>query len=146
MLKNLNKNHYFSVVLIFSIFTLGSYIAITRGANLSDGDSYSLILSFLNFLDFGTYNPSRGAYGHLIPEFLLGSTAYFFGVPISNLVCFIFFFGSIFFLFLTFIEINIENFSLFLLLITSNFYLFFENTNTIDYPIALFFFSVVLYQ
>ena len=139
MLKKLNKKYYFAIGLIFSMFLFGSYISLTRGSNFSDADSYSLILSFLNFIDVGLYSPSRGAYGHLIPEMLLGSTAYFFGTPISNLISFIFFFISIYILFITFFKNEIINFSLFLLLISSNFYLFFENTNSTDYPIALFF-------
>ena len=145
MLKKLNNNYYFSVGIIFSIFLFGSYISITRGSNFSDGDSYSLLLSFLDFNDLGIYHPSRGAYGHLIPEMLLGSTAYFFGTPVSNLMSFIFFFSAIYILFITFFEKHISNFALFLLLISSNFFLLFENTNTIDYPIGLFFFSVALY-
>ena len=145
MLKLSNKKDYFLLSIIFLIFLFGSYISLSRGSNLTDGDSYSLILSFLNILDFQTYTPSRGAYGHLLPEMLLGSIAYFFGVPVSNLVCFIFFFSSVCVLFITFFEKNLFNFILFLLLLSSNFYLFFENTNTIDYPIALFLFSCGLF-
>ena len=143
--KKLSNNQYFSISIVTLIFLFGSYLAISRGSNFSDGDSYTLILSFLNFLDFNTYDPSRGAYGHLIPEILLGSTAYLFGTPISNFICFLFFFSSIYILFITFFEKNFTNFATFLLLISSNFYLFTENTNTIDYPIALFFFSLGLF-
>ena len=145
MLKKLNNSYYRSIGIIITIFLFGSFISLQRGSNLSDGDSYSLLLSFLNFLDLGTYSPSRGAYGHLIPEMALGSAAYLFGVPVSNLICFIFFFSAIFIFFITFINQNIERCALFFLLIASNFYLFFENTNTIDYPLGLFFFSVGLY-
>ena len=145
MLKQLSKNNYFLLLLILLIFIFGSYISLSRGSNLTDGDSHSILLSFLNMLDFQTYTPSRGAYGHLIPEMLLGSIAYLFGVPLSNLVCFVFFFSSIYVLFITFFKKNIFNFFLFLLLLCSNFYLFFENTNTIDYPRALFFFSCGLF-
>ena len=145
MLKQLSKNNYLLLLLILLIFIFGSYISLSRGSNLTDGDSHSILLSFLNFLDFQTYRPSRGAYGHLIPEMFLGSIAYFFGVPVSNLVCFIFFFSSIYILFITFFKKDIFNFFLFLLLLSSNFYLFFENANTIDYPIALFFFSCGLF-
>ena len=113
MLKKLNNSYYLSIVIIISIFLFGSFISLQRGSNLSDGDSYSLLLSFLNFLDFGTYSPSRGAYGHLIPEMVLGSVAYLFGVPISNLICFIFFFSAIFIFFITFINQNIEKCALF---------------------------------
>jgi len=104
MLKQLSKNNYFLLLLILLIFIFGSYISLSRGSNLTDGDSHSILLSFLNMLDFRTYTPSRGAYGHLIPEMFLGSIAYFFGVPLSNLVCFIFFFSSIYVLFITFFK------------------------------------------
>lgn len=145
MLIKLNNIKYFSLFTIIIIVLFGSYISLSRGSNLSDGDSYSLILSFLDLLDFQVYNPSRGAYGHLIPEILLGSFAYFFGTPASNLICILFFLSSIYIFFITFFDRNISNFAIFLLLISSNFFLFFENTNTIDYPIALFFLSVGLF-
>ena len=145
MFKKLSNNQYYPISIIILVFLFGSYVAISRGSNFSDGDSYTLILSFLNFLDFNTYDPSRGAYGHLIPEMLLGFTAYFLGTPVSNFISFLFFFCSIYLLFITFFEKNFSKFSLFLLLISSNFYLFTENTSTSDYPIALFFFSLGLF-
>ena len=40
---------------------------------------------------------------------------------------------------------NKENVSLFIILVLSNSYLFLENTNSIDYPIALFFLSIGFY-
>ena len=50
MLKQLNKNNYFSLLLIVLIFLFGSYISLSRGSNLTDGDSHSLILSFFTTL------------------------------------------------------------------------------------------------
>ena len=116
------------------------FVSLKRGSNFSDGDSFDVILSFLNFIDYGFYSPSRGAYGHLIPEFIIGFFAYNFGTPISNLICFIFFFSSVFVLAKTF-NLTREKIALFYFLSLSNFLLFSENTNSIDYPIALFFFS-----
>ena len=134
-----NKNHEnFFVIAI--VLLIGSFIAITRGSNFSDGDSYSVILSFLNYLDSGIYNPSRN-YGHPIPELIIGSSSYFFGTPISNLLCFLSFFFSIIIFYYTFAKKN-HNLHLFILLFTSNFFLLFENTNSIDFPIALLFFSL----
>ncbi len=134
-----NKNHVdFFVIAV--ILLIGSFIAITRGSNFSDGDSYSVILSFLRYLDSGIYYPSRN-YGHPIPELMIGSSSYFFGTPISNLVCFLSFFSSIVIFFYTFAKKN-HNLYLFILLFASNFFLLFENTNSIDFPIALLFFSL----
>ena len=74
--------------LILLLLCIGFYISIQRGSNFSDGDAHDVILSYLNFIDYGIYKPSRAAYGHLVPEFIIGFFAYNFGTPISNLVCF----------------------------------------------------------
>ena len=132
--------------LSLSIFLLifGVFIAYLRGSNFSDGDSYSVINAFLSLLNEEMYSPSRGAYGHPIPEFLIGFIAYNFGTRFSNIFCFILFFLSIIFLYKTFLK-NKENVSLFIILVLSNSYLFLENTNSIDYPVALFFLSLGFY-
>ena len=129
--------------LSLSIFLLifGVFIAYLRGSNFSDGDSYSVINAFLSLLNEEMYSPSRGAYGHPIPEFLIGFIAYNFGTRFSNIFCFILFFLSIIFLYKTFLK-NKENVSLFIILVLSNSYLFLENTNSIDYPVALFFYRL----
>ena len=134
-----NKNFINFCVITF-VLLIGSFIAVNRGSNFSDGDSYSIILSFLKYLDLGIYEPSRN-YGHPIPELVIGSFAYFFGTPFSNLICFLCFFASTIILFFTFIKKN-NNLYLFVLLCSSNFYLLFENTNSVDFPIALLFFSL----
>ena len=72
---NKNNVNFFVIALILLI---GSFIAITRASNFSDGDSYSILLSFLNYFDEGIYNPSRGAYGHPIPELIIGLIAFLF--------------------------------------------------------------------
>ena len=138
------KKKFINYFLISIFFIIGSIIAIDRGSNFSDGDSFGVILSFLNYLENGIYTPSRGGYGHPIPEFFIGSLSYLLGTPYSNFFCFITFFFSILFFFKTFINKQ-EKILLFFLLILSNFFLFFENTNSIDYPIALFFFSLGLF-
>ena len=129
--------------LIF-LFIFGAYIAYLRGSNFSDGDSYSVINAFLSLLNQEIYSPSRGAYGHPIPELLIGFMAYNFGTRFSNIFCFVLFFLSIIFLYKTFLR-NKDNLSLFTILVLSNSYLFLENTNSIDYPIALFFLSIGFY-
>lgn len=138
------KSKLNSNLIIFLLFFCGCLISYLRASNFSDGDSYSVILAFTNIIDGGSYTPSRGAYGHPIPEFLIGSFSYFFGTSISNIFCFSLFFFSIILLFKTFCK-NESNLLLFICLILSNFYLLFENTNSIDYPIAIFFFSIGLY-
>jgi len=132
-----------NLILFFIIF-FGCVISYIRASNFSDGDSYSVILAFLNIIDGGNYTPSRGAYGHPVPEFLIGFFSYFFGTPFSNIFCFLLFFVSMIILFKTFCKSE-TSLSLFLCLVFSNFYLLFENTNSIDYPIAMFFFSLGLY-
>ena len=138
----LQKNKYNIFIFFFLVF--GAFISLQRGSNFSDGDSHDVILSFLNFIDFGTYSPSRGAYGHLIPEFIIGFFAYYFGTPISNLVCFLFFFCSLYFISKSF-NLKKNDIILFYILSSSNFLLLAENANSIDYPIALFFFSVGIF-
>ena len=129
--------------IIFLIF--GLIIAFHRGSNFSDGDSFSMIIAFLDYLDYGKYNPSRGAYGHPIPEFITGIFSYYLGTPFSNIICYLFFFGTIYVVFKTFINKDIYNLFLFYFLVLSNFLLFIENTNSIDYPIAIFFFCLGLF-
>ena len=130
-------------ILVFLL--LGFLVSFYRGSNFSDGDSFSIILAYLDYIDFGKYNASRGAYGHPIPEFIIGFFSYNFGTPFSNIICFTFFFGSIYIIFKTFIKKDIYNLLLFYSLILSNYLLFIENTNSIDYPIAIFFFSLGLF-
>jgi hypothetical protein len=139
-MKKIDNNFFLSSIL----FIFGVYIAYTRGSNFSDGDSYSVINAFLSLINEKTYSPSRGAYGHPIPEILIGFIAYNFGTKISNIFCFILFFLSIIFFYKTFLKKNI-NLNLFIILIFSNSFLFLENTNSIDYPIALFFLSLGFY-
>lgn len=139
-MKKIDNNFFLSSIL----FLFGVYIAYTRGSNFSDADSFSVINAFLSFNDGNIYSPSRGAYGHPIPEFLVGFMAYNFGTKISNIFCFISFFLSIIFFYKTFLKKN-KNLNLFIILIFSNSYLFLENTNSIDYPIALFFLSLGFY-
>ena len=138
------QNKYFNSSILVFIFILGCIVAFTRGSNFSDGDAYSVIVAYLNFFNEGIYTPSRGAYGHPIPELLIGFFSYYFGTPFSNVLCFNLFFFSLFFFYKTFCHSQ-KNITLFVLLILSNSYLFFENTNSIDYPIAIFFFSLGLF-
>ena len=136
----IKKSDYFILIIILS---LGIFFAYHRGSNFSDGDAYSVILAYLNYFTEGIYNPSRGAYGHPIPELLIGFISYNF-TPISNVLCFSLFFFSILILFRTYF-VSEKNIALFVLLIVSNSYLFLENTNSTDYPVAFFFFSLGLF-
>ena len=60
-----------NVFLSFILILFGIYVAYSRISNFSDGDSYSLIKAFLSLINEDTYSPSRGAYGHPIPEILI---------------------------------------------------------------------------
>ena len=131
-------------IILYSFLVLGILLSVKRSSNFSDGDSFDVILTFLNFIDYGVYTPSRAAYGHLVPEFIIGFFAYNFGIPVSNVICFLFFFSSILLLTRTFKFNNLDSF-FFYTLCFSNFLLFIENTNSIDYSIALFFFVVSIF-
>ncbi len=139
-MKKIETKLFISIFLFF----FGAYIAYERGSNFSDGDSYSVINAFLSLLNRELYTPSRGAYGHPIPEVLIGLIAYNFGTRVSNIFCFILFYLSIIFFYKAFLKNN-NNIYLFIILVLSNSYLFLENTNSIDYPIALFFLSLGFY-
>jgi len=127
------------ILTVLAIYLFGIYLSVSRGPHFSDGDSYSVINSFLIFLDSGVYQPSRGWYGHPIPEAILGFVSYNFGVITSNILSFTCFFLSIFFFASVFCK---KNKFLFCLLTFSNSILLIDNTNTIDYPLALLFFAV----
>ena len=135
-------NHFF---LALTIFIFGIFIAYDRSSNFSDGDAYSLINSYLGFfIDGNTYSPSRGAYGHPIPEILIGFISFNFGTKISNIMCFLLFTLSIILFHKSFLR-GRKSIHLFVLLILSNSYLFLENSSSVDYPIALFFLSAGFY-
>lgn len=140
-MKKINNIIFLTLILFF----FGIYIAYLRGSNFSDADSFSVINAFLSLFHQNEYSPSRGAYGHPIPEVLIGFLAYNFGTRISNVFCFILFFISIILFYKTFLKNDNRNIYLFVLLVLSNSYLFLENTNSIDYPIALFFLSLGFY-
>ena len=140
---HIKKNNY-NIYITSLLFLFGVYIAYTRGSNFSDADSFSVIKTFLLLLDGEGYNPSRNAYGHPIPEFLIGIMSYNLGTRVTNIFCFLLFFLSIIIFYSTFLK-KIKNVHLFILLIISNTYLLLDNTNSIDYPIALFFLSVGFY-
>ena len=104
-----------------------------------------MINSYLGFfIDGNTYSPSRGAYGHPIPEILIGFISFNFGTKISNIVCFLLFTLSIILFHKSFLR-GRKSIHLFVLLILSNSYLFLENSSSVDYPIALFFLSAGFY-
>ena len=140
MIKKISINLFLSYILIF----FGIFIAFNRGSNFADGDSYSLINAYLSLIDGSVYSPSRGAYGHPIPEFLIGIISYNFGTKISNIFCFLLFTLSIIFFYKGFLKNN-KDINLFILLVLSNSYLFLENASSVDYPIALFFLSIGFY-
>ena len=139
-LNNLEYKKY----IIFLIFLIGCIISFIQSSNFSDADAYSLINVFLDIINYGVYNPSRGAYGHPIPEIVIGFIVYNFGSPYSNIICFLLFFSSILILFITFFKKE-NNILLFLVLIISNPFLFFENLTSSDYQFAIFFFSLGLF-
>ena len=97
-------------IIVYFFLVLGILLSIKRSSNFSDGDSFDVIMTFLNFIDYGVYTPSRAAYGHLVPEFIIGFFAYNFGIPVSNVICFLFFFSAILLLTKTFKFNNLDSF------------------------------------
>ena len=51
---------------VYFFFILGILLSIARGSNFSDGDSFDVKLTFLNFLDYGTYTPEL----HMVISYL----------------------------------------------------------------------------
>ena len=98
------RNNINNTLILVLLFFFGCILAFTRGSNFSDGDSYSVIMAYLNFFYEGVYTPSRGAYGHPIPELLIGFFAYYLGTPFSNMFCFSLFYFSLIFFYKTFCQ------------------------------------------
>lgn len=140
----ISHNKKINIISLFFLYVIGCSIAYYRASNFSDGDAYSVILAFLNYFNEGIYTPSRGAYGHPVPELLIGFFSYHFGTSISNILCFSLFYFSLFFLYQSFFPHG-KKINLFIFLVLSNSYLLFENTNSIDYPITFFFLSVAIF-
>ena len=74
----------------FSILSFGYYFTLLKGYG-SDGDTFGLINTFVNFIENDNYSPSRG-YGHPIAELIIGLLSFNFGATVSTFLSFIVFF------------------------------------------------------
>ena len=139
----IKKNSIFFVSILFTII-IGIFICKIKGYG-SDIDTYSLIKTFLNIIENGTYNPSR-YYGHPIPEVLLGYLSYNFGAFITSFFCYLMFIFSLYFFYVSFSnDKKLDNLYIFILLCISNPILLFDNTNISDFQLSMFFFSAGIY-
>ena len=89
---NTEKKYLYLILLFFGLFI--SY-NIKYG---DDIDSHSLILSYLNIIEKGIYNPSR-FYGSPLAEILIGFFSYNFGGFFSSFLCYLLYLISIISLF-----------------------------------------------
>ena len=101
----IKKNSIFFVSILFTII-IGIFICRIKGYG-SDIDTYSLIKTFLNIIENGTYNPSR-YYGHPIPEVLLGYLSYNFGAFVTSYFCYLMFIFSLYFFYVSFANDKIK--------------------------------------
>ena len=139
----IKKNSIFFVSILFTII-IGIFICKIKGYG-SDIDTYSLIKTFLNIIENGTYNPSR-YYGHPIPEVLLGYLSYNFGAFVTSYFCYLMFIFSLYFFYVSFAnDKKLDNLYIFILLCISNPILLFDNTNISDFQLSMFFFSAGIY-
>ena len=130
-----------NLLFYLSILSLGYYLTLLKGYG-SDGDTTSLIATYVTFIEKGIYSPSRG-YGHPVAEIIIGFLSYNFGAVVSTYLSFLVFFISLIFFYNSFKEYFFENrLKLFLILCFSNSLLLFDNINSSDFPWSLFFFSL----
>jgi hypothetical protein len=144
MNKNVNINYLYKnfikililIILLFTAFYL-SWI----GGYGSDEDTLPMIGVFINYFK-GNFMTSRFT-GYPVAEFGIGFLSYYFGSFAANITTFLLcLFGLILF-YLSFAKKN--NFLIYLILVFSNPFIFFDNLEPIDYSWAFFFFSSALF-
>jgi hypothetical protein len=143
MLHNVNKN--FLLLILFMPFVLGIYLCYIGGYG-SDEDTLAMINSFESILFTGHYQSSRFT-GYPVAEIIIGFFSLYFGSFYINLVIYLSFIISLFFIFLTFenkesIKLYTKKFILFLIFCISNPILYFDNIEPVDYSLAFLFFSL----
>ncbi len=134
------ENYILNLILVL-IIVFGFYLCMIGGYG-SDEDTLPMIYVFEARLADGTFVTSRFT-GNPVAEIGIGFLSHFFGSKVVNLVTFIFFLISLFFIYISNFEKN--NLKLFLVLCLSNQVLFFDNLEPIDYSWALLPFSLGLY-
>ena len=136
----LTTNRFLIFLIFISLFT-GFYIALTNSYGY-DNDTYRMLNTFLNLIHNGIYIPSRSP-GSPVAELGIGTLAWFGGSKLTNSFTLILFFSSIsLFPFAFKKDFQYQNYLLFLCLCLTSPLLLFENTHSIDYSWALFFFTL----
>ena len=133
-------NRFLIFLILISLFT-GFYIALTNSYGY-DNDTYRMLNTFLNLIHNGIYLPSRSP-GSPVAEIGIGTLAWFGGSKLTNSFTLILFFSSIsLFPFAFRKDFKYQNYLLFISLCATSPLLLFENTHSIDYSWALFFFTL----
>lgn len=133
-------NRFLIFLIFISLFT-GFYIALTNSYGY-DNDTYRMLNTFLNLIHNGIYIPSRSP-GSPVAELGIGTLAWFGGSKLTNSFTLILFLSSIsLFPFAFKKDFKYQNYLLFLCLCLTSLLLLFENTHSIDYSWALFFFTL----
>ena len=133
-------NRFLIFLILISLFT-GFYIALTNSYGY-DNDTYRMFNTFLNLIHNGIYIPSRNP-GSPVAEIGIGTLAWIGGSKLTNSFTLILFFLSIsLFPFAFRKDFKYQNYLLFISLCATSPLLLFENTHSIDYSWALFFFTL----
>ena len=129
---------YLPLIILFICFLFGTIISLNSNYGY-DYDIYRILKTFINIKINGVYIPSRGS-GGPIGELLIGFFAWIGGSKLSNLFSFLMFIGSI--LIYPFVfehKPSFNKYLLFICLCITSKVLFFDNTTSMDYSVALFF-------
>lgn len=136
-------NH--NLLILLPLIILGIYLCYIGGYG-SDEDTLAMINSFESVLYNGSYESSRFT-GYPVAEIIIGFFSLYFGSFYINLVIFLSFVVSLFFIFLTFENsVSFKFFKkkliLFIIFCLSNPILYFDNIEPVDYSLAFLFFSL----
>lgn len=137
-----------NLILIFIFFILvlvGIYFCYSNSYGW-DWDTYGMLNTFYNILENSIYIKSRGT-GYLVPEIIIGFFSHYFGSFFLNLLSFFLLISSliIFYYSLLANKIYLKNLLLFLIFCLSNYIIMRDSTIPMDYPWALFFFSLGIF-
>lgn len=135
----------FLILILIPLVILGIYLCYIGGYG-SDEDTLAMINSFESILYSGYYQTSRFT-GYPVAEIIIGFFSVYFGSFYTNIVVYLSFIASLFFIFLTFEDFKViklynKKFILFLIFCLSNPILYFDNIEPVDYSLAFLFFSL----
>jgi len=150
---NTRKSNKLLLIISFLIFSLGVYFCFINKYGW-DWDTYAMIETYLNILENGNYNRSRGA-GYIIPEIGIGFLSYYFGSFIVNIINFLFLIIGLILFYISFSKIfknqlffkdkNIETLIIFVIISLTNHIVFRDSTIPMDYSWSFLFYSLGIY-